>query len=96
MKEKKEKKEPKFEPIAVVYGPPPRDEREDLLNRLNTLKSPINSNISSAPISPTSLFSPIPPIAPKKKSTLKKPDENPEDRSDVYGPPPQDSMFGDD
>lgn len=96
MKEKKEKKALKLEPIAVVYGPPPRDEYADRLNRLNELKPTNTSNITLPPYPITSSFTPIPPIAPKKKSTSKKPEENPEDRSDVYGPPPQDSLFGDD
>jgi hypothetical protein len=91
--QKKEDTDSIPEPMAVVYGPPPRPPKED---HLSALEMDLFNNPPSPP-SVTSLFAPIPPPSPppKKKSTGKQPENNPEDRADVYGPPPSDDLFPD-
>jgi hypothetical protein len=98
MKNKKnEKEDPKLKPIAVVYGPPPRPSPEEKIDVSSSLVKDPNPPSIVSPSPDVSSFNPIPaPLTPKKKPTKSKdPVENPEDRVDVYGPPPP-SLFGDD
>jgi hypothetical protein len=95
MKKNKEKKdkgnpEPKQNPapMAVVYGPPPRPISEERIK----LSPQLPINTSPTLISPPDVasFASIPPSPPKKKTSARKGQENPEDKTDVYGPPPAD------
>jgi len=85
-KKEKQKEKPNFpfENIAVVYGPPPRPSEKESLDKILQIP-PMQSN-ELFPSFPTPL---------KKKTSTKKDEENPEDKSDVYGPPPRDDLFGD-
>ena len=97
MKNKNKEKQGSIpEPMAVVYGPPPRPPSEESMDLSSLL--PVESSLSQISPPDVSAFNPIPsPSSSKKKITRsKEPIENPEDRIDVYGPPPPDSLFGDD
>jgi len=94
MKKSKEKKEDSVpERMAVVYGPPPRPPAESKLTPEMLNIADFQSVPSAPSVSPQ--FSPIPPPTnpPKKSKKSKDEDDNPNDRTEVYGPPPPSGLF---